>query len=464
MININNINILLGFVIFVGVVVVAKYCTDLHCHLAKRFNLVDHPNALRKLQKESIPVGGGLAVLVAAVLFLAICHLVPEISPLLALTDNAIFVFLAALFIVAGGLVDDKRELRGTPKLLIQVVAVVLPLIIFDNARVVSLFGFECDLGWWFYPLGMLWFVGMINAINFLDGADGVAATSGIALSLAAGALAVLNGQNTIVVVAIVFAGALLGFLFCNFPPAKVYLGDAGSMLIGLMVGMLLLGGSTDGNRVVHIVPMLTVAIIPIFDLTLAFFRRIDSGRGLFAADRGHIHHRLLVRFAQGRKPLVCFVVLYALSGGAAYIAMRQGMDWLALLVSVLLPCGLMLMHLFGCEEFIVFLQRIGNVCDRLLNPRGNKTHSATYCYQGNGAWTSLWEELLPLLQKHHCIRATLDINIPSYHENFIARWKAAKVTKATLPNRKELTPRLDVPLMSNERQMGWMKIHCDSA
>jgi len=399
-------------------------------YLAPQIGLIDKPNALRKIHKNSVPVGGGIVIfLTTTLVFLAVCLLLNNFNKLL-LTNIIVPLLGGSAFLVAVGLADDKWELSGKIKLFSQIAVATVLIVFARNFSTISVFGFQYDLGHLFYPLGILWFVGLINAVNFLDGADGVCSTAGIFMSLGAAILAFITGQTAIALLAIIFAGSLAGFLFWNFPPAKVYLGDTGSMLIGFVTGTLLLKACTVDNRTIHIIPPLVVATIPFFDLVLSFFRRISSGRGLFSPDRGHIHHRLLVKFGSVRKILLHFAVYFTLCVLAACISMKQNDDWISLLVFVTLPCGMILTRLFGWEESNILV-------GRMIQPfvkRFNKTHyektGELFCYQGNGPWKHLWLELLSVLKRYHCVKANMNINIPSHHESYIAKWKQGKEKK----------------------------------
>jgi UDP-GlcNAc:undecaprenyl-phosphate GlcNAc-1-phosphate transferase len=386
---------------------------------------VDKPDSLRKIHTKPIPVGGGVVLFLTTVVVFFVCggfaskgfHSLINAKIILPL-------FLTSGFIVAVGLADDKWELSGKIKLFSQVIVATILIIFAGEYSTISFFGTQYHLGHLFYPLGILWFVGLINAINFLDGADGVCSTAGLLMSLTAAVLAMITGQTAIVLTAVIFAGALLGFLFCNFPPAKVYLGDTGSMLIGLVVGTLLLRSCTVENRVINIVPPLAVVTIPIFDLVLSFFRRISSGRGLFSPDRGHIHHRLLVRLKNIRIVLLYFALFFTLCGTAAVVSLKYQNDWAAVGVMILLPCGMILTRLFGWEEMNVLIGQIVNRFAKHWNKTNYGKTGEVFCYQGNGPWKELWMKIVTFLKQYHCVKAYLDINIPSHHENYIAKWK----------------------------------------
>ena len=442
---------------FIVSVFLSKYGTEIYCCLARRFDMVDRPDTLRKVHKKPIPVGGGIILFLTTILVFAGCLLY---APSLPFPFRRIVpsILMASTILVIVGLVDDRWELSGSIKICSQIVAVSILLIFAKDYSKISLLGAEYDLGHMFYPLGIIWFVGLINAVNFLDGADGVASTAGIFMSLAAAIMALMTGQTTVAVIAIIFAGALLGFLFCNFPPAKVYLGDTGSMLIGLVTGILLLCASMTDNHVIRVAPPLAVALIPIFDLTLSFFRRISSERGLFAADRCHIQHRLLLRFNCERKILAVFAILFALAGAAGCIGIYTGSDWLPIGVFCLLPCGLVLTHLFGWEDTVVLIRHIVNQYRKWRNSPIYRRQGMAFHYQGDRAWHKLWYVLLNSMRRHDCVRIKLDINVPSVHEYYMAKWECGDRN-----NRDNVVfMNVRIPLMEGAQAIGVLNIWFD--
>ena len=196
--------------------------------------------------------------------------------------------------IVVVGLVDDRIKLRGRLKLIGQFAAALVLVAGGLVIQRIGIFGQQIDLGLLSIPFTLFWLVGAVNAVNLLDGIDGLATMLGFILVATIAGMAALVGQTQVFVIAVVFAGSLLGFLRYNFPPATIFLGDAGSMLIGLVVGALAISGSLKGPGTVLLAAPLAVWTIPIFDSVAAILRRKLSGRSIYTTDRGHIHHRLL--------------------------------------------------------------------------------------------------------------------------------------------------------------------------
>src|SRR5690606_34845846 len=220
-------------------------------------------------------------------------HRGPADNPVLK--GQWLILFGAASVLMLVGLLDDAIALRGRQKLLLQILVVAA---IVGGGTVVqsfNLFGYDISLGIFAYPVTVLWLLAAINALNLLDGADAMASTVGAIISGGLAVLCVQTGNPLGAVVAAALSGALIGFLFYNRPPATIYLGDAGSMVIGLFVGVISIWGAVKGSALVSFAPMM-VLTLPLFDSAVAILRRVLTGRGIFATDRGHLHHRLLDR------------------------------------------------------------------------------------------------------------------------------------------------------------------------
>ena len=215
------------------------------------------------------------------------------------------------------------------------------------------------DIGPLAVPLTLFWLVGAINAVNLLDGMDGMATVLGLVLSLSICALALMTGHAAVAITALVFAGALLGFLPFNLSPAKIYLGDAGSMLIGLIVGCLSIRASVKGAGTVLLAAPLAVMTIPILDSVAAILRRRLTGQSVFAPDRGHLHHRLLARLGNKRKVLICVALCSAATCGFALASTALKNDAVACIASLAVVATLAVSGWFGQGEFVLLSSRI---------------------------------------------------------------------------------------------------------
>jgi UDP-GlcNAc:undecaprenyl-phosphate/decaprenyl-phosphate GlcNAc-1-phosphate transferase len=288
-------------------------------NVANRFGLVDRPDLDRKQHLGSIPRLGGIAVAVAYTSALAFIAVAPYrslnldirsgISAALRLAPAAAVVFLV-------GLVDDLRGLRAWQKLIGEALAAV--------------FAYEAGFGvyvlrghpvsdWISLPLTMVWLVGCINALNLIDGMDGLAAGVGVFAALTSFVAALVHNSLDLAFVTAPLAGALLGFLRYNFNPASIFLGDCGSLLIGFLLGCFGIIWSEKSATVLGMTAPLIAFAIPLGDVALAVVRRFLRRQPILMGDRAHIHHRLLDR---GFTPRRAALMLYAVCGLAAALAL----------------------------------------------------------------------------------------------------------------------------------------------
>jgi UDP-GlcNAc:undecaprenyl-phosphate/decaprenyl-phosphate GlcNAc-1-phosphate transferase len=222
------------------------------------------------------------------------------------------WVFVAGALAMFGlGLADDIRPLGATKKLLGQVMVAVGVYLCGISIQFlkVPVLGAELELGWWSLPVTVLWLVGLTNLINLVDGADGLA--GGICLMLMV-LLAYLGEAMHMGVLAAGMAGALLGFLYFNFPPARIYMGDGGAYFLGFVIGLMTMVNSHKGTVAAALVAPLFVLALPIVDTTLAILRRGLRGLPIFRPDRRHIHHHLLAT-GMSRRRMVLGLYLFTL-------------------------------------------------------------------------------------------------------------------------------------------------------
>ena len=223
-------------------------------------------------------------------------------------------IVLGGAILFTAGLIDDIRGLKPLSKLVAQCAAASLAYALGLRVEVLSV-GNEAQiaLGWLSLPLTVLWVVGVTNAFNLIDGLDGLA--TGVALVALGTILAVAAslGNMDVVVVCVALVGALIGFLRYNFNPARVFLGDSGSLFVGFMLAILSVHGSMkSATAVLTIVPLFALAL-PLLDTSLAIARRFLRGVPLSTADAGHIHHRLIALGLTHRRAVLVMYVLATL-------------------------------------------------------------------------------------------------------------------------------------------------------
>jgi UDP-GlcNAc:undecaprenyl-phosphate/decaprenyl-phosphate GlcNAc-1-phosphate transferase len=299
--------------------------------LALRIGVVDQPGG-RHVHARPVPRLGGLAVLAAGLATLAIAPAfgVTVVSRLAAGGWGLGWLAAGVAVVVVAGVVDDVRGLGPRAKLGLQAVAAALALGGgFGLAGVTNPFtGTYVEFGLLGVLLTLLWVVAITNAMNLIDGLDGLAA--GVALIGSATLLAVslAEGRADAALLWAVLAGALAGFLPYNFSPATIFLGDSGSLLIGYLMSVLALQSLEKGvTAVLVLVPILALGL-PIMDVLLALLRRAlgPEPTSLFRADREHIHHRLVGGgMTHRRAVLVLYAVCVAFSALAFLAVVVQG-------------------------------------------------------------------------------------------------------------------------------------------
>ena len=350
--------------------------------VARRLGAIDYPDGKRKLHRTLIPLWGGIAVYLSLVIGLQVArHAGYATGPVL--DGLSTLLVLVAGFVCFFGGIDDYRHLNPRLKLLLQICAVVPIVICGCCVDRIVVFGSPIELGCFGAPLTIFWLVGCINALNLLDGMDGLASMVGVSTAALMAVIGVHEGHPHVAVIAVVLAGALSGFLVYNRPPATIFLGDSGSMVIGLVVGILGIEGSLKTSATLSITAPAVIMALPMFDTVLAVIRRKLTGQPFDAADRLHIHHRLLDR---GLSPWQVLCILGALcltTGAAATFASFLRNDALAWFVAVSVLVLVIRMRWFGHYELLLLKRAVGRglagLASRLFTfQRGRRSPAAT--------------------------------------------------------------------------------------
>ncbi len=309
---------------FLAALLLASLTTSLTIRLATRWGFLDQP-APRRVHCKPTPRHGGIPLCLAFLAALAVTIPFQRTDP----TEPIKLVGLAlGLTIVAVvGAYDDARELGPLPQFVAQFLAAGIAVatgIVID--RITNPLGPDFVLAWFAVPFTFFWIVGMMNTINWLDGLDGVA--GGVALI--ASAILFFHTlelkQFSLALLPLALAGAVLGFMLFNFPPAKIFLGS-GAPLLGFILAVLsLIGGTKAGTA-------LLVLAIPILDVAWQILNRVRAGHSPFEADRGHLHHRLYDLGVSNRAIVALYYALTAAFGILALSLPNGAYKLIALLV-----------------------------------------------------------------------------------------------------------------------------------
>ncbi|HLF15003.1 MAG TPA: hypothetical protein VI932_08970 [Bacteroidota bacterium] len=329
------------FIFFIPLAL-SLFFTPLVISYAKRIGAIDQPNE-RKVHKQPIPRLGGVAIYISFFLSLVIAmYLDPQINTLAGMSPrNGVMLVASLTLVLFLGIWDDLKPLSPGKKFIAQVIA----------ASIVYIAGFRIttithpfspnllDLGLFAYPVTILWIVGITNAFNLIDGLDGLASGVALIVSITIFSISLIKQDATTAMMALLMAGALIGFLRYNFQGARIFLGDSGSLFIGFMLAILSMRSSTKGSTAFSIIVPVLALGLPIMDTLLSMIRRflksvlpssvLSSSKrsstmlgklsGIFHPDRGHIHHQLIERGFSHRKVVLLLYVVSCLFGLGAF-------------------------------------------------------------------------------------------------------------------------------------------------
>ncbi|MCM1981594.1 glycosyltransferase family 4 protein [Lyngbya confervoides] len=299
--------------------------------LGQRHQWVDQPDH-RKVHRTPIVRVGGLGMAAGLLLATLVLGGMGWIHSDFRLTGADWAIVLGGLGFFAIGFADDIWQLPPLPRLVMQVLVAlgVWGLGVQVEYLPVPLFG-AVSVGWLSLPITILWIAGTANALNWFDGLDGLAGGVGGLCALMLAITAMLQGQWVTAAMALTLSGAALGFLRYNFPPAKIFMGDGGSYLIGFTLAALCAHGLMGTPRLMGAIAPFFILGIPLLDMTLVMIARISNGKSPLYPDRRHLHHRLLAR---GCSPLMTTGYIWALSvwtGSWSLVITRPSLGWLCL-------------------------------------------------------------------------------------------------------------------------------------
>ena len=310
---------------------------------ARRWDVVDRPGG-RRQHRGAIPRMGGVAIYGGFVGANLLVRALPE-AWLPATTDpNEAFRWLGlmvgATFVVAFGLLDDKYGFKSGPQYLAQIAAGAIAIFftIFIE-RINNPFGPGQIVFPWYviWPLTIFWFMGFINTVNFLDGVDGLAAAVAGVVAVVLAIHMYRTGQASVMLIALALLGSVLGFLLFNWPPAKIFMGSAGSYLLGFTLAAL---GLIAGARVATV---LLVMGLPIMDVAWLIWWRWRHHKPLFQGDRNHLHFRLLDKGFTPRQIVLGYVAFGAVFGAISLMTASTTVKLLALIALALVGGGVIL-------------------------------------------------------------------------------------------------------------------------
>ncbi len=330
---------------------IAFLITPLVRQLAFKLKAIDLPGE-RSQHKKATPLLGGIAIFVGMWIPLGLLSFWEnDITQRLAKSSHLLIsIFMAGLVMILVGIVDDRRGLSAKVKFAAQLplaVLLVLSGIEFGNLTIPGVG--SVPLGFLGPVLTVLWIVGVTNALNLIDGIDGLATGVAFFVAITNGMIAVMNGNDLLAVVMFSMAGASLGFLRYNFNPAQIFLGDTGSLFLGITLATSSVAASAKSTVAVSMFLPILVLGYPVLDTLVVMSWRKVRGRQMFSADRGHLHHRLLAKGLSQRKVVLG---LYGLCGLFCLIGFGAVVQNLTLVVVGLIVLCALLLFGFGWMGF----------------------------------------------------------------------------------------------------------------
>ena len=289
--------------------------------LSVKYGAVDIPKDGRRMHDHPIPRMGGLAI------FFGFLASVLVFVPLDAAKKG---MLLGAVIIVVLGVLDDKYALPAKPKFLVQIAAALIAVAAGNRIEVLSnpnIFSPDpvWQLGWLSYPVTVIWIVAITNAVNLIDGLDGLACGVSTISAATMLVIALLVSEQDVAVMMAALVGACIGFLPYNFNPAKIFMGDTGSTFLGFIMATVSVNGMFKQYTIISFVVPFLMLGLPIFDVCFAVVRRVSHGQSPMQPDRGHVHHRLIDMGFSQKQAVGVLYVISAILGLSAVVLTASG-------------------------------------------------------------------------------------------------------------------------------------------
>ena len=344
--------IVIGTIIaaFAVAAVLSYFFTPPVKNFAHKVGAIDVPKDARRMHKKPIPRLGGLAIYGGFLCSILIFG---------QLDETMLCVLLGAAIIVALGLFDDVLALGAKLKFVVQIVAAALPVCIgdlqiglFTNLNPLSDTPFV-HLGILAVPVTIIWIVGITNAVNLIDGLDGLAVGVSSIAAITMLAVALLTGNMPIAITMAALAGACIGFMPYNLNPAKIFMGDTGSTFLGYMLATVSIMGLFKFYAVISFAVPFLILGLPIFDTANAIIRRVAAGRSPMSPDRGHVHHKLIdMGFNQKQAVAILYAISATLGLTAVVLTSSGEVKAIVLLLAVLAAILVGACIIYGAEHW----------------------------------------------------------------------------------------------------------------
>lgn len=339
----NNQQLLTVLIAIVAAAALSFALTPLVKHLAVKKGFVDVPKDGRRMHHRPIPTIGGLSIFAAFLLvILVMCDMNRQLLGMLA----------GSTIIVLMGVIDDRLDLNAKLKFVIQILAAIIPVsqgcVIEYISNPLPVGESYLSLGFLAMPITVIWIVAITNAVNFIDGLDGLSVGVCSISCLSMAVIALSMGQFIEALLLGALLGACLGFLPYNFNPAKIFMGDTGATFLGFMLACMSVSGLFKLYTIISFAVPILVLGVPLFDISFAFLRRIWHHVSPMHPDRSHIHHRLIdVGFSQRQSVAILYVVA-SLLGVCAVMISTTGSGKAVILLLVFVALGAVALKLLS--------------------------------------------------------------------------------------------------------------------
>ena len=344
--------IVIGTIIaaFAVAAVLSYFFTPPVKNFAHKVGAIDVPKDARRMHKKPIPRLGGLAIYGGFLCSILIFG---------QLDETMLCVLLGAAIIVALGIIDDVLALGAKLKYVVQIVGAAIPVCIgdlqiglFTNLNPLSDTPFV-HLGILAVPVTIIWIVGITNAVNLIDGLDGLAVGVSSIAAITMLAVALLTGNMPIAITMAALAGACIGFMPYNLNPAKIFMGDTGSTVLGYMLATVSIMGLFKFYAVISFAVPFLILGLPIFDTANAIIRRVAAGRSPMSPDRGHVHHKLIdMGFNQKQAVAILYAISATLGLTAVVLTSSGEVKAIVLLLAVLAAILVGACIIYGAEHW----------------------------------------------------------------------------------------------------------------
>lgn len=455
--------------IFLLSLLTALLLTPLAARWGTRLGLVDKPSG-RKVHKKPIPRVGGVAIFLAFYIPLSIVLLLrTELVPQIVLKPSLLWLLGGSVLVFLMGVVDDVRGLPPRLKFALQGVAAFMAYLAGVRFSVIALpWDSIVSLGVLSLPLSIFWFLLVVNAINLIDGLDGLAAGVTLFASMTLMALSLL-GQNTLMAVGFAgLAGACLGFLRYNFNPASIFMGDGGSYFLGYMLASLSLLGSMKSQATVAILIPFIALGLPLMDTLLAPIRRFFLGQPMFQPDRSHIHHRLLQMGFSHRKAVLVMYSATIFFGLAALLVVNMRDERAGLILVTLAICLIFGIRKLGYLEYLAVDKMIGyfqDVTDEIGLNRDRRTFLSLQIAIGEARDPQeLWDRIVDALIPLRIDRAELHFNDQCFGTSLLKKdyfWSPVELPSDRSTCGHSLMA-MELPLVDQSKSFGTLSLKKD--